>query len=313
MEENKFYTIMVGGKEPAEVMVGYLNKDNGQPDGNQVAAKIGVGFNVIPNYSRVWGKRGIEKDGKPNGKIEFLTWGDLKGESIEVRWLPNSNSLDKLYQTNVQKLTVQDKDAEISLLIGINKFDYKTQKMLIEFLKVHTFNGDSKSRDPENTNIDFVEYNPSNKIKSNTDKIHMRRLAEEYVLDSANDPERIAILANIFEMNQKDLDEVIYENLLQKSMDDPKTFLFIITHKRDQVKIKLQAAADQSLIDFALPGSIQLRDGVKKTTLIDGLEELEDQEEIINFLAKNFTEPKYHEAISTIIKKLELVQHAQYQ
>lgn len=304
---------MVGGKEPAEVLVGYLNKDNGQPDGNEVKAKIGVGFNVIPNYSRVWGKRGVGKDGKPDGKIDFLPWGDTKGESIEIRWLPNSNSLDRQYQINVQKLTVQDKDAELSLTIGINKFDFKSQKMLIEFLKVHTFNGDNKSRDPENTNIDFLEYNPSNKIKANTNKIHMRRLAEEYVLDAESDPIKIAILASVFELDQKDTDEVLYETLLQKSMDDPQTFLFIITHKRDQAKIKLQAAVDQSLIDFTIPGSIQLRDGTKKTTLIDGLEELGDSEEIINFLVKNFTEPKYNEAISKVLKKLEEIQHAQYQ
>lgn len=313
MEDQKFYTIMVGGKEPAEVLVGYLNKDNGQPDGNEVRAKIGVGLDVIPNYSKIWGKRGVAKDGKPDGTIKPLSWGDNAGESIEIRWLPNSNSLDKLFQINTQKLTIQDKDAEISLKLGINKFDYKNQKMLIEFLKLHTYNGDNKSRDPDNTNVNYVEYNPSNKIKANTNKIHMRRLAEEYVLDCENDDDMLAILAAIFDLDQRDTTEVLYETLLQKAMDDPQTFIFIVNHKKDKARIDLQAAADANIIDFSLSGAIQLRNGVKKNTVIDGLEELKDQEEIISFLVKNLTVPKYHEAIYKITKKLTELQHAQLQ
>src|SRR5688572_14569540 len=116
MQDQKFFTVIAGRKEPATELQGTLNKRTGMPDMNAQKVSVTTKAVLILNYSRVWGQRVYEGEnpkGKkvssindPNykGKIKFLPFGDSNGEMIETRWLPNSSSLDKQYQTNVQKL-----------------------------------------------------------------------------------------------------------------------------------------------------------------------------------------------------------------
>lgn len=325
MEAQKFYTIAVGGAAPADVLFGFLNKDSMQPDENTKAGKIQLGVVSMPNYSRVWGAREI-KDGKPTGKIKFLKWGEsevIKGYEapceIEVRFMPNSNSLDKQYQEIVQKLKIQDKDTEITLTLGINKFDYKSSAMLIEMLKIHTFNGDSPCRDPNNTNVQFVEYNPSNKIKSKSREINTRRLAEEYVMNCEGveegtfDEKLLANLAHVFELNLQDTNEILYNTLLDKATENPAHFILVLQTKRDLAKQDLVTAHERGFVDFNTEGEVILRDGNKKITMVKELDPTLTAEDKINLIVQNFTLPEYYETVCTIQKKVKEFQELQLQ
>jgi hypothetical protein len=323
-KQQKFYTIVVGGAAPADVLYGDLNKDTMQPDENTVKGKIQLGVVGIPNYSNVWGIKLVDpKTKNPNGQIEFLKWGTEKEKDgqnagvVEIRFLPNSNSLDKQYQTLIQKLTVKDDSPynEISLPLGINKFDYNDKKMLIEMLKHHTFNSDNPSRDPDNTNVQYMEYNPSDKIKNKTRSINTRRLAEEYVMNCEFDEKALACLANVFELNAKDTDEMLYNQLLDKATDNPDHFILVLQTKRDNAKLALITAHENGFVDFTQPGEVVMRDGNKKITLIEGMDlSLETSvEDKINHLVKNYVLPEYYEGIMKIQTKVKDFQTAALQ
>lgn len=320
--ENKFYTIVVGGAAPVDVLYGTLNKDSMQPDENTVKGKIQLGIVGIPNYSNVWGLRLIDKTSKkPTGQILFLPWGtekDQDGESagvIEIRYLPNSQSLDKAYQTLNQKLVLKDDSphSEISLQLGVNKFDYAADKMKIEMLKHHTFNSDNKSRDPNNINIQFMEYNPSDKIKNKTNIIQTRRLAEEYVMNCEHDEKALACLADVFELNPKDTDEMLYNQLLDKATESPAHFILVLQTKRDYAKTALITAHENGFVDFNEPKQVLLRDGNKKVILIDDMDLFDSVEEKITHLTKNYVLPEYYTSIRTIEKKVKEFQLAAMQ
>lgn len=327
MEAQKFYTIAVGGAAPADVLFGFLNKDSMQPDENSKAGKIQLGVVSMPNYSKVWGMREVI-NGKPTGKLKFLKWGeDAPAKTkdyeapceIEVRFLPNSNSLDKQYQDQVQKLKIQDKDTEITLTLGINKFDYKDSAMKIEMLKIHTFNGDSPCRDPNNTNVQYVEYNPSNKIKSKSREINTRRLAEEYVMNCEGaeegtfDDAMLANLAHVFELNLQDTNEILYNTLLDKASENPAHFILVMQTKRDSAKRDLVTAHERGFVDFETEGEIILRDGNKKITLIKDLDPTLTAEDKINLIVQNFTLPEYYEHICKIQAKVKEFQTLELQ
>lgn len=320
--EQKFYTIMVGGEPPADVLYGNLNKDSMQPDEGTVKGKIQLGVVGIPNYSNVWALRLVDQKTKaPNGQLEFLKWGTDKEKDgqqagvVEIRYLPNSQSLDKQYQTLTQKIIPKDDSPinEISLLLGLNKFDYKNQGQLIKMLKYHTFNGDNPSRDPNNTNIQYVEYNPSDRIQSKTRAINTRRLAEEYVMNCEEDDKALACLADIFEMNLKDTDEILYNQLLELATETPDRFILIMQTKRDELKAALQSAHESGFADFATPLEVSLRNGSKKDLLIEGMETFDTVEDKVNYLVKNFEDPRYYEALIKIKAKVKEFQMAQLQ
>lgn len=327
MEVQKFYTIQVGGPVPADVLYGFLNKDTMQPDleVNTVIGKIQLGGVSMPNYSKVWGAREL-KDGKATGKLIFLKWGSSNAPKgyenpsvIEVRYLPNSNSLDKQYQDLVQKIKIQDEDTEIHLILGINKFDYKDKGMLIEMLKIHTFNADSPCRDPNNTNVQYLEYNPSDRIKSKSRSINTRRLAEEYVMNCEGaeegtfDEKLLANLAHVFELNAQDTNEILYNTLLDKASENPEHFILVLQTKRDTAKRELILAQEHGFVDFETEGEINLRDGSKKINLVKEMGTELTAEDKINLLVQNFTLPEYYESICRIQAKVKEFQTLQLQ
>lgn len=327
METQKFYTIVVGGAAPADVLFGFLNKDSMQPDENTKAGKIQLGVVSMPNYSKVWGAREV-LNGKQTGKLKFLKWGEsLSGKDksfedpceIEIRFLPNSNTLDKQFQDQVQKLKIQDKDTEITLTLGINKFDYKSSAMLIEMLKLHTFNSDSPSRDPNNTNVQYMEYNPSDRIKSKSRTINTRRLAEEYVMNCEGieegtfDEGLLANLAHVFELNPQDTNEILYNTLLDKASENPEHFILVLQTKRDIAKRELILAQERGFVDFDTEGEINLRDGMKKINLVKEMGPELTAEDKINLLVQNFTLPEYYESICRIQAKVKEFQTLELQ
>lgn len=275
----KFFTVIAGRKEPATALQGQLSKTTGQPGPNVTKVSLPVGRILVPNFSRVWGKRVIDQqvsktgnsvtvqeqsasvaDPKYRGKIEFLEYGAEGGEMIEIRYLRNSSSLDKQYQDVVQKIKPTDEDAFISLQQGMNDFNESTEPLLVQMLKVHSLMHDSPSRDATMTDYDMITYDAEKRNKSRIEKVNIRNTAEGYVLDAANNKGKTHILAVLFNIEVKTQDDVIIEKLLDRATEFPEKFVDVINQYQKKVHILLQDADDAQVVDIEPQGAIHMSD-----------------------------------------------------
>lgn len=295
----KYYSIMVMGAVPSEVEEGFLNKTTGMPDGQTSKMIMQVGAIQIPNFSRAWAWQEL-KNGIPTGHIEFHKWGqkhDLgKKEQaecrpVEIRYLKGCTSLDKQYQDNVLKMRVADEDAQISLVNGINDFDIATQGPLIEMLKHHTFNKDNASRDPNNRDLLFCDYNPENLNKSQVSDMKRRNMAETIVLEAQGSEAKLVVLANLFELDPKAQDEVIFNGLLEevKNFDQ---FLRVIDITKLRFKFILEQLQSNRVLEFTQDGDAVLIIDDTRDFLYQGIQATDR----ILFLSENVLEPEVYEA-----------------
>lgn len=313
--DNKFYTIIAGRKEPAQVEYGTLNKATGLPNTNTVKGSVALGKILVLNYSAVWGKRVAEpsdpkvkipEDSKVavtdphyKGKVEFMKWGAAGGEVIEVRFLPHSNSLDKQYQDAVQKLRVDDeRDIYIKLEQGLNDFDYKTQSLLIQMLKIHSFNNDSESRNPSVQDFDYAEYSATSRTKKKETIILARGEAEATLFGARDIEGGLSVLANAFGMEARLQDEVIFERLLDKTQAEPVEFLDTIANYGNGVFLTLKDAIDAELIHVA-NGKLKLAGSNGKDTDILSVE-AEEEKAILLELVNRALNPEVFQAIATV-------------
>lgn len=278
-KEKKFFTVIAGRKEPAVALQGLLDKNSGQPTANVNKVNLPVGRILIPNFSRVWGKRVIDQqtsqtgrsttvqtqsasvtDPKYRGKIEFMEYGAEGGEMIDIRFLRNSSSLDKQYQDVVQKVKATDEDAFIALQQGMNDFSETTEALLIQMLKVHSLMHESPSRDNTMTDYDMVTYDAEKRNKSRIEKVNIRNTAEGYVLDAANNKDKTYILAVLFNIETQMQDNVIIEKLLDRAGEFPERFVEVINQYQKKIHIMLQDADDADVIDIEPQGAIHMSD-----------------------------------------------------
>lgn len=182
------YVIHVGHHAPSKVIVAFPDKKTGMPSGEPIEMYKTPGVIQIINRARVWARRVmpdgklpvVEKVEQPlevndpryKGTLEFLGWGDMKtgAQAIEIRWLAQSSSLDYDYQRSIQKIETRVEDGTdfIYLQPGQNKFDPKQQALLIQLLKVHPQNRESKSKnpDPQFKGYTYVEVTDENSDKT---------------------------------------------------------------------------------------------------------------------------------------------------
>lgn len=275
----KYFTIIAGRKEPATALQGTLDKKTGMPTPNTNKVLLPVGRILVPNYSRVWGRRVIDpqtsttgksttvsppsvavSDPKYRGKIEFLEYGAEGGEMIEIRYLRNSSSLDKQYQDTVQKIKPTDEDAFIALQQGINDFSEATEALLIQFLTHHSLMHESISRDNTMTDYDMVVYDAGKRNKSRIEKVVIKNTAEGYVLDAAGNKEKTHILASIFNIDTQLQDDIIVEKLLDRANEFSERFVEAINQYQKKAHILLQDADDAGVIDIEPQGAIHIVD-----------------------------------------------------
>lgn len=295
----KYYSIMVMGAVPSEVEEGYLNKATGQPDGLTSKMIMQVGAIQIPNFSRAWAYQET-KNGIPTGTLVYHKWGEkhdlgkkvfAECRPVEIRYLSNCTSLDKQYQDQVLKMRVADEDAQISLVNGINDFDIATQAPLIEMLKHHTFNKDNASRDKNNRDILFCDYNPENLNKTQVSDMKRRNTAETIVLEAQGSEGKLVVLANLFDLDPKAQDEVIFNGLLEevKNFDQ---FLRVIDITKLRFKFILEQLQSNRVLEFTQDGDAVLIIDDTRDFLYQGIQATDR----IQFLSENVLEPEVYEA-----------------
>lgn len=300
----KYYAIKVGVTKPQLVEVGEVNKATGLPMGQTEKAESVVGKITIPNYSRIWAKSERRKDGQLTGEFTELPWGVEDGEVTEIRHSSNCKSLLKLYQEQI-KLSFNEKDAEISLLYGVNYIDKEKAPGLVRMLQLHTYNGDNKSRDPDNQHIIFRQYDPKKERDGDPDNIKYRDLREAMAfLHTINDePRRLHVMAIAFGVDEQLPDEEIILKLTQRAHHEPTQFLSARDDHYAKVQAILYRAHDLMVVDLTEPESILLMSNGKAERVFGGFTATEGIKKL-DYLVTNAFEPEAGEAIEKISRAL---------
>ncbi len=306
----KFYTINVLGAPKAEGEIGELNKTTGLPAGKTEKVIIEPGYSSIPNYSNVWAKQERGKDEKFTGKIKFLEWGDPEGGEVAIRYLKNSDSLDVMYQSQVN-LKVRDEDTQIILQVGINEFDVRQDARLIQMLKYHTFNRDNISRDPRK-DILFEEFNGSQRSEKISSRINKQREAEDYVLDAEATENGLSVLADIFGLDVRAHNSVLYDTLIEKAQSKADDFLNVINERKERMLEVLSFANEKGLLISEKGGEIQLKESLsaKAKPVLPGT--LLEGENLPVFLLDRFTDVAVFDLITKVTSVVASFQQKEY-
>lgn len=320
----KGYSIIVGRERPETVLVAHVDKVTQTPKGEQFETQVSVGTHLIINLCRVWGRRiAKDKDGKLikkdrievtdpeyKGELEFLKWGDPKGYILETRFLPQSHSLDAVYQEQIQKIVLSKNDPRdvreifLELSSGENKFDYSKDALLIQHLQNHPVNRDSISKNPKPEIMGEVFYEKTDERigSKNIEKIESGLEAALIVKEASKDTES---LRNLFDIISKgsaigntDLlskDREIYEVLLNFAQGSSDVFFMNLNDYKKRVSDDFVKAKAFELLDLTKAGNISFNNAGKKELLIEGAEGKED--EMIEWVLQHSYEPKVYEKL----------------
>jgi hypothetical protein len=311
--EDKFFSIVVLGKDSAEAELGKINKSTGLPDGPTTKIKVQVGAVAIPNHSKVWAKRKVNKAGKYEGELEFLPWGEKGGELVAIRYIAGCPTLDKHYQINTLKIDLSEEEknetAYIDLQIGVNDFVIEDMDpKLIEMLAHHTFNEDNKSRKKDSREVHFRLYNAANINKDKLNKLRQKKAAEDIILKAEDDTARIEILGGLFELDLNSQPGVIFNNLIDILEEDPERIRKVIDSHKNLFGNMLTNLIDKKVIVHTGDDDVVFTDGEDQTVLLRNI----PTKNIQVYLVENILEPEvfaiYQEVKNISNKLLEILQ-----
>ncbi|MGL4630038.1 MAG: hypothetical protein ACRCVT_02435 [Leadbetterella sp.] len=281
------YVIMVGLHKPATVIASYPNKD-GSPGPNAYETRVTVGAYNLINRFRVWARRVLPDgklpkngnsevplemlDSRYKGDLEFLHYGSkaVGAQQIECRYLTTSFSLDYQYQKVVQKIeTDPNGKDDTSLLIldaGENRFDTETDAVLVQALKAHPQNRDSKSKNPDPSIKGYTFYEVTDEtVDKSYVEIQEKALdAGTFVKELSNNPVQLKNIFDLFksksvdfgDVDEKSLDTDIYKSLLVFSQKQPVLFISIIESFKKSISDCFEKARAFKVLDLTKDGTI---------------------------------------------------------
>jgi hypothetical protein len=318
------YIIHAGTERPAFITGQYLEKGSGQTLTKQGSPKIALAVRrqdiAIPNRSELWGCR-LDKSGNMpenplnvkdtnySGKVKWLKWGDPKGTLIVARFLKGYNTLDLQYQNlvlnadaNIRETDESSSDAFFLMLqSGLNEFDEATDPLKIEYFKVHHYNQNSTSRNPEHINFMFKEKDDVAEQTFEAKTIDQKWDAVAIVKNAAKD-NSLQSLKNLCKALGKVIDEVpsdetIYNVLLQVADEKADVFLGQINEHKKWISNLFVKADSFKLFDLTKDGTIVAGDTKKE---ILATEVPAKGEGMKQWLLENCFEEKASQAIYTL-------------
>lgn len=309
---------MAGRKEPQKVQQGQLNKLSGMPDGNVQDIEIAVGQVMIPNYSLVWGKRVLPSNTAPKGggkvsitdpayrgEIKFLSWGEEGGEGIEVRHLSSSSTLDKQYQEQILKLKPNDEEGFIFLNQGLNDFEPATDSTMIQMLKIHSRNADSKSRNPDILEYDFIEYNPEKRYNKAKDESFILNTALNLVFGVEGNDDNVKVLAIIMGLDEKKQTAVLLEQLLESAKTNTVEFVNKYQNFKAEVNVKLNDAVEAGILDISQDSVLSTYIDGRKEVLLENIEASYKGKNMLRYVTDNILELHVFEAADKVVQALK--------
>lgn len=307
-----YYTIKVGDVESLSIQVGTLNKTTGEPAAGWVPGIAPKGVLSIPNYSKIWAKQ-EKKNGKLTGEITPLPWGADGGMVVELRYIQSCRSIDKQYQDELKIKPSEEEDSEIELDYGLNEFDEKVYPMKCLMLKLHGFNGSNTSRNPQGKVV-FTTYEPEKQMNIQASFIQLRQQGENMVVDARYKPKKLRALASLFEMDVKQLDEILFNQLLEYTQK-PDVFWNVINLNKKKFEVTLKKSRDLGIIDLSLPNIVQLVKNEAKDYLINSEYKIEGDtdKEKIEFMLGNMIEPEIFDGLNRLYNELQQYETAELQ
>ena len=321
----KGYVIKVGHSEPVEVIVSQPNPNHEPgPDAKKILHIPGK--HLIINMSRVWARR-VQNDGtlpkdqsgneRPlectdplyKGKLEFLKWMDSKvgAQQIAIRYLPQSQSLDVEYQDNVQKVRLdpegRDGSGFIELDSGENKFDEDKMPLFVQFLKVHSQNKNSLSKNESPLLRNKCTHELTDE---QIDKTEIRNLEEEvaagsFITNISSDVQALKNLLDLLLLNGVDFGGVnnlsndldVYKALLKYGKSNPEDFNRYLNEHKKMISDCFVKADSYKALDLTKNGFVAMIIDNKSEIIYEGVEAKGKQMEdyvLQNFLSANIYE-----------------------
>lgn len=322
--KKRYYTVIAGNHKPQPQLLGFLKKGDGQPKPGAIEIQIAVGKIQIPNFSNVWARRIIENpspaqsekmkngslavtDSEYRGALEFLNYGEPGGEAIDVRFLRNAKTLDKQYQEVVLKLKLQDEDVMIDLDQGLNDFDEAVAPYLVQMLKVHGRNGDSKSRNPDIHDCDFTEYSANKIKKSEVDKMAVLQTALNLVFGTDGNDDKISVLAAIMGEDSAMQPDVLFSTMVVNAKEKPDEFIGKYNRFKKEVGELLNDSVELEILDISQDGVLSYISNAKKDVLLDKIESAYKGKAMLNYVLNSLLDPTVYQAILKLKKSFNEV------
>lgn len=320
------YIIQIGIENTPKVIVAYPDKD-GKPKGDGIEQVSRVGTHQLVNRARVWARRVMGKNGEKKltdtgeeilhntpgyrGKLEFLPWGESGGYAIDIRYIPQSDSLDFEYQDLIQRIKIDPNTGFtfLELKTGQNQFDYKKDALLIEFWKVYPRNRDSISKNPDPQVKGFSYFEITDKHVDTTviKRIEKGSEATKIVMEISDKPANLkALLAvigkdNIAGVTELSLPLEMYKGLLQYADLNPVDFFGYIDAYKRGVQDDFEKAKSFKALDISKNGHIALIIDGKVNILTSEAEGKGDG--MIEWMVNNYYEEEVYKA-TQILKSL---------
>lgn len=321
------YIILVGNEHPSHAIIATPDKKTGQPmPGTEMDHFQRVGSHLVLNRARVWGRRIIKnEDGKITkskgvefntpeykGELEFMAWGKDGGYAIDVRYIPQSRSLDFEYQQNVQRIAVNPDQELVHIILkaGENKFDYKKDALLIQFLQIAPANRDSKSKntDPQIKGYVYYEQNSESLDKRELQEMESSTNAGNLVMALSENKGKIRNLFTAMgkrdefgRVNYLDNDGTIYKTLLRFARSYPVDFFQLIKSFKEGIQETFDKAKSYDVLDLTKDGFIAILEKGKPRIVFEGVEG--KGEKMIECVVDNYLEEEVFKS-TEVLKKL---------
>jgi len=292
------------------------------PKDTTTKAKIRRGNVIFPNPIMGWGRRLIRNskgeiitpkesidvtNREYHGDIDWLKWGDHNGHAIEARYIRNSTSLDYQYQVTRQGLKSKDVDEENNYLIypsGLKEFNYDTEELLIQHLKIHQNNESSEYRNPDSA----FPVSMFREVKSfNVQDVQVKEIDFRFdagkLIREANSFEKLKVLKSVLERSRSEIvyDETkendLYETLILYAESSPKQVINTVRDFKADVSKLIELGRAYNAFDCTLNGTIWMTNPSKEL-LIEDVDAKGD--DMLQWLFDNCLEPRVFNAIEKL-------------
>lgn len=274
------YNIVVGDTRPSTIQIGVIERGSGHSilteKGERLARRGDSGF---PNGTKIWGARVINgkipEDEKGNlvqiavtdprykGEVKPLKWGAEGGSLIDVRYIKAYPTLDVLYQERILNFKIDETNessSEVFMIIlpnGLNEIDENIEPLFVNHLKAHTYNRDSKSKDPAFGDFKFYEQTDEQVENVESQMFDEKFEAGSIIRDAANGSDGLAKCKNLFS---------IIKTVTDETPEDKKLFGYLkMLADKKPVQV-LKAVADYKLKVSNVFEKLKSYDAVDLTT-----------------------------------------------
>lgn len=276
--KQKYYAIENTLKSNQDnVIIGQFDTTANRPMQGSYEAVMKPASYLIPNFSRVWGKRVKDQKNNYSGECVFdKPWGEGDGyESIEIRFAKNSTSLDKQYQES-KGIKVPDEDLFIEISADISYVDVPKEPVKALFFSICSLNGDSVCRNPS-ADVMFHNYDPQRVVNQQLKSFELETDAMNLVKQAKDDEDVAYVLADMFGISSQIVHEDIVTALMTKMRSNPANFLKTVQDTVEAYKSMLFKAERYGILGTGTPGLIQIKKGEGYDILFDEVDSPDDQ------------------------------------